>query len=211
MSAELSGLKDLRNIGKNFSDYLYQNKSLELFRMKGPGVESKPGESLTDFKIRFNDYLRNKKEEAVEKLRKKHQTKQFRLERRLDRALQKLEKEQLDVRTKTTDSIISFGVAVVGAFFGRKAFSATNIGKAATGIRSVGRVAKEKSDVKRMEQEVSDIQEELEDLASQLELEIDELVALFSADNYEMETFAIKPRRADIFDLRVALVWEMVA
>lgn len=210
LPSEISGLKDLRGVGKKFSDYLYQNKTLELFRMKGPEIESRPGESVTDFRIRFNDYLRDKKEEAVEKLRKKHQTKQLRLEKRLDRALQKLEKEQVDVRAKTTDSIISFGVAVVGAFFGRKTFSATNIGKAATGIRSVGRVAKEKSDVRRMEQEVSDIQEELEEFAAQVELEIDDLAASFSADNYEMETFAIKPRRADIFDVRMALVWEMI-
>ena len=65
----------------------------------------------------------------------------------------------MDVQTKTTDSLISFGAAVVGAFFGRKAFSAGNIGKAATGIRNVGRVAKEKSDVRLVEQDVVDIAE----------------------------------------------------
>ncbi len=210
LPSQISNSKDLRGVRKVFSNYLYHNKKLELFRMKGHGIESRPGESLTDFKVRFNDYLRDKKEEAIDKLSAKYQTKQTRSEKRLDRALQRLEKEKVDVRAKTTDSIISFGVAVVGAFFGRKTFSASNIGKAATGIRSVGRVAKEKSDVKRMEEEVLNIQEELENLAAQIELEIDELAESFVPDNFEMETFSIKPRRTDIFEVRLAVVWEMI-
>ena len=123
----------------------------------------------------------------------------------------KVEKEQQDVQSKTTDSLISFGAAIVGAFFGRKALSATNISKAATGIRNVGRVGKEKNDVKRAEQEVLDVQEALEELAVEIEEQVMELGDNFEKDNYEIETFAIKPRRSDIFDVRLALVWEMVA
>lgn len=87
--------------------------------------------------------------------------------------------------------------------------SATNINKAATGIRNVGRVSKEKSDVRRAEQAVLDAQAALEELA----VEIEERVIAFGEDyepgNYELETFSIKPRRSDIFDLRLALIWEV--
>ena len=123
---------------------------------------------------------------------------------------QQVEKEQQDVQTKTTDSIISFGAAIVGAFFGRKALSATNISKAATGIRNVGRVSKEKNDVKRAEQAVLDAQVALDELAVEIEDKIMDLGDTYEVDNYEVETFSIKPRRSDIFDLRLALVWEMV-
>lgn len=210
LPSTFSNYKDLRGLAKHLSDYLYQNKRLELYRMKGTGVESTPEESLADFKIRFNDFLREKKETAIEKLRAKYQTKQIRVENKLEKALGKLDKEKGDVKAKTTDSIISFGVAVVGAFFGRKKFSAANIGKAATGMRSIGRVAKEKGDLKRVEQEIVEIQEQLESLALEIETAIDDLAATFTADNYELETFAIKPRRSDIFDVRLALLWEMM-
>ena len=203
--------KDFRGLTKSFADHLYQNKQLELFRVKDSQFESQPDEILRDFKVRFNDYLREQKDDAVEKLKQKYQSQQDRLEQKLNTALDRLEKEKVDVKSKTTDSLISFGVAVVGAFFGRKAFSAANIGKAATGMRSVGRVAKEKGDVKRVEQDVEEIQRSLQELAVEIEEKVTELADSFTADNYEIETFAIKPRRSDIFDVRMVLLWEMVA
>ena len=203
--------KDFRGPTKSFTDYLFQNKQLELFRIKNTDFESLANESLSDFKVRFNDYLRGQKEEAVEKLRARYQIQQERLKQKLNIALDQLEKEKVDVTTKTADSLISFGVAVVGAFFGRKAFSAANIGKAATGMRSVGRVAKEKTDVKRVEESVEEINNSLQELAVEIEEQVKELTNSFSAENYEIETFTIKPRRSDIFDVRVVLLWEMVA
>ncbi|MFT5699569.1 MAG: hypothetical protein ACI8ZB_002429 [Desulforhopalus sp.] len=203
-------LKDLSTLSKSFSDHLYQNKKLELFRVASLSLESESGETVGDFKVRLGDYLREKKEEAVEKLESKYRIKQDRLEQKITSAMAKVEKEEQDVQSKTTDSIISFGAAVIGAFFGRKAFSATNISKAATGIRNVGRVSKEKSDVKRAEQLVLDAQTALDDLATEIEEKVMELGDAYEVDNYEIETFAIKPRRSDIFDVRLALIWEMV-
>ena len=113
------------------------------------------------------------------------------------------------MRSKTTDSLISFGVAIVGAFLGRKALSATNVGRAASGVRSVGRVAKEKSDVRRAEAEVLEVQQELENLAAELENEAVTVAQSFAVGNYPVERFSIKPRRADIFNVEVALLWEM--
>ena len=206
-----SQIGDLRGLSRTFTDFLYQSKKLELFRVKGSDFESYPDENMRDFKVRFNDYLRLQKDQAVIKLKEKYQKEQDRLEQQLNKALDRLEKEKVDVKTKTTDSLISFGVAVIGAFFGRKTFSAANIGKAATGMRSVGRVAKERSDVKRVEQDVEELQTALQELSVEIEQRITELADNFTADKYEIETFTIKPRRSDIFDVRVVLLWEMAA
>jgi hypothetical protein len=203
--------KDLKTFAKTFIDYLYQNSRLELNRVKSEGFESKPGETPGDFKVRFNDYLREKKDEAVEILRQKYQVRQAGFEQKLNRALARLDKEKVDVKSKTADSLVSFGVAVVGAFFGRKAMSAANIGRAATGVRSVGRVVKEKSDVKRAEEEIAEIRQAMEQLSVEIEEKATELAGDFCAENYEIETFAINPRRSDIFDVRMVLLWEMVA
>lgn len=204
-------LKNFRKVSKSFSDYLYQSKRLELFKVSGTRFESVVGEALGDFKARYNDHLREQKENAIENMQKKYRVRHDRLEQKLARALEKLDKEQMDVKTKTTDSIISFGVAVVGALFGRKKISAGNIGKVATGMRSVGRVAKEKSDVKRAERNVEDIQLDIEKLQHEISDNIMSVAGSYDLNSYEVETFSIKPRRADIFDIRMALLWEMVA
>jgi hypothetical protein len=160
--------------------------------------------------VRFNDYLRQQKDQAVEKLREQYRVRQASLEQKMNRALDRLDKEKVDVQAKTADSLISFGVAVVGAFFGRKAMSAANLGRAATGVRSVGRVVKEKSDVKRAEEEIEELRQALSELAAEIEQKASELAETFNIDRYQIETFAISPRRSDVFDVRVALLWEMV-
>ncbi len=212
LPSTIGQMKDFRKLSRGFSEYLYQNHQLELFRVKDADFdfESNTDENMRDFNVRLGDYLRQQKEEAVDKLRKKFLVSQERLEQKLRSALDKLTKEQVDVQAKTTDSLISFGLAVVSAFLGRKVFSASNIGKAATGLRSVGRVAKEKSDVRRVEQDVIRIQNSLHELAVEIEKQVTEVANSFTADKYEIETFSIKPRRSDIFDVRMVLLWEMV-
>lgn len=121
----------------------------------------------------------------------------------------KIDKEKSDVSAKTTDTIISFGTAVLGAFLGRKAISSSTMTRTAGGIRKASRISKEKDDVRRAERAVEELKEELR----LLEEERDEaLLAL--ADEYdpatiEVETFSIKPRRADIFDVNIWLLWDM--
>jgi hypothetical protein len=202
--------KDFKDFARSFHDYLYQNSRLELNRVKGTNFESRPDESPGDFKVRFSDHLRSQKEQAVEMLHTKYQARQAGLAQKLNRAADRLSKEQVDVQAKTADSLVSFGVAVVGAFLGRKALSAANLGRAATGIRSVGRVVKEKSDVRRTEEEIGEIKAAMEDLAAEIEQKALELAVGFDPQRYEIETFAISPRRSDIFDLRMVLLWETV-
>ncbi len=205
----LSSLRTLRQLEREFADYLYQHRRLELFHLPAVGLESRPGESLGDFRVRCNDALRLKKDQTVARLQDGYQSRLARLNERLARAEARLDKERGDVRAKTTDSLISFGVAVVGALFGGgKAMSAGNIGKAATGMRSVGRVTREKEDVRRAEEEVAEARQALEDLSREIEEKVAALAD--STDAEAIGTFTVKPRRTDIFAVQLALLWEMV-
>ena len=209
LPASITALRSLKEYEKSFSDHLYQTERLELFRVSSLKLESRPGESIGDFTVRIADVLREKKDEEVEKLEQKYDDRRKRLEERLTAAMGRLDKEKMDVRAKTTDTLISFGTAVFGALFGRKAISGTNVSRTARGMRGVGRVAKEKGDVDRAEDKVQLLQQEVDELAVQLEQEVEELAETFAVENYEVETFAIKPRRSDIFDVQVCLLWEM--
>ena len=209
LPAAITELKDLSGLQKSFADYLYQSQQLELFRAPALKLESKPGESLGDFKVRLADFLREQKDAAVEALQQKYGTRQKALEQKLAASFDRLAKEKVDVQAKTTDTLISLGVAVVGAFFGRKAMSASTVSRAATSIRGAGRVVKEKSDVQQAEENVVQLQQEQANLAAEIEQKLQELAGSFAVDNFAVETFTLKPRRSDIFALRLALLWEM--
>ena len=121
----------------------------------------------------------------------------------------KIDKEKSDVSSKTADTFISFGTAVLGAFFGRKALSTSTVTRTASSIKKAGLISKEKADVRRAEEAVANIEADIE----QLQFEQDEAIAKiadeFDPAQVETETFTINPRRNDIFDVRVSLLWEM--
>ncbi len=206
-----SALGTLARYQKDFTDYLYQNRRLELFRAPSLKLESRPGEGEADFLVRISDRLRQDKEAAVEKLADRFQLRKERLTKKLDSAYARLEKEKSDVSASTSDTILSFGTAVLGAFLGRKAISSSTMTRTASSIRKAGRIGKEKDDVRRAEQAASQLEAELEELEIEQREALQKLVVSYDPAAVETETFSIKPRRTDIFDVRVCLLWEMAA
>jgi hypothetical protein len=207
---KISALKNFRSLEKDLSNYLYHNQRLYLQRAPSLKMESKPGETEADFRVRIADHQRERKEVAVEKQAAKFQLKRERLEKKLVSAYARLEKEKGDVSAKTTDTILSFGTAVLGAFMGRKKLSSTTMTRTASGIRKAGRIGKEKDDVRRAEEQAAGLELELVELEAEQNRQLEALAESFDPALVETETFAIKPRRSDIFDLEVCLLWEMV-
>ena len=198
----------VRKLQKEFSDFLYYNKKLTLYRNKKLKIESKPDEQMRDFKIRVQELLREKYEEELEKLKEKYEAKEQKLQKRLQRAENRLEKEKDDVSSKTTDTILGFGMTLLDAFLGRKTIKRSTATRAAGSLRSAGRLFKEKEDVKRAQEEIEEINEEIRKLEDELKDEIDALSQVYQIDNYEIESFYIKPRRSDIYDVDLYLCWE---
>ncbi|MFC1832788.1 hypothetical protein ACFL0S_12335, partial [Thermodesulfobacteriota bacterium] len=92
----------------------------------------------------------------------------------------------------------------------RKAVSSSTMTRTASGIRKAGRIGKEKDDVRRAEELAAQLEQELEELESEQAQALEQLAESYDPAGVKTETFAIKPRRSDIFDVRVCLLWEMV-
>ena len=200
--------KDLRAITKEFSNYLYHNKRLKLYRYKDLKIESKHEELKQDFQLRTLALLKEKKDIQIEKLEIKFEKKQIILEKKLNRAEIKLEKEESDVSSKTTDTLLSFGMTILSAFTGRKSFSRSTTSKAGTAMRSAGALYREKDDVQRAKNLIEELENEIYEMQEELKTEIDKLELSYDLENYEIEEFFIKPRRADIYNLELAILWE---
>jgi hypothetical protein len=196
--------KGLKKAKKLLSEMLYQERKLELYRCKALKMESKPHESLRDFKVRVQDTLNDKKEEEIESLKERYEKKESTLLDRLQRAVARVEKEESDVSSRTTDTMISAGMAVLGVLFGRR--STAKIG---TTLNKGSRILKEKGDVDRAQQRVDEIQKKIDDLGYELEEKIDALEEEYDVEHCEIETFSIKPRRSDINIGEIALVWRV--
>ena len=206
----ITSLKNLKPLEKSFADHLYRDQKLTLYRVEKLKLESELYESEEDFRVRVANYLREEKEEEIEKLKEKYAKKRASLEKKLSRALNKLQKEEADVSASTTNTVLSFGMTILDAFLGRSAVKRSTTSKAGTALRSAGRMYREKEDVERAEQRVEEIEEEIEELEEELSEEIEEISDEYTLDNFEIEPFYIKPRRSDIHDIEVAILWESV-
>ncbi|MDZ7818348.1 MAG: DUF87 domain-containing protein [Aliarcobacter sp.] len=200
--------KEIKAIEKDFSDYIYRNTKLTLYKNDALKIVSKQDESLSDFKIRLQDRLNEKIDEEVEKLQLKFQKDNDSIENKLSNLYEKLEREEQQATSTTTDTLISIGTSLLGAFFGKSALTKTNIGKVASSAKGASRILKERNDIKYVEADILQLQEEQKNLQHSLEDEIEKINTSNLSSNYEIEEIFIKPKRSDIYNIKLELLWK---
>ncbi len=204
----IESAKTFRDLKKEFSNFIYHQKLLKLFKVPSLRLESEVYEELSEFKIKVTQILREKKEESTQELKEKYAKKQDILDRRYQKALERLEKEESDVSDRTTDTLMSFGMTILDAFLGRKTIKRSTTSRAGATLRSARKIYNEKDDVQKAEQKVIEIEEDIDALVDDLNTEIDELTQEFKLENHQIKEFYIKPRRSDISDVELVLLWE---
>jgi hypothetical protein len=192
---------------KEFGAWLFRNEQLELWRSPVTGDVSKPGESERDFRVRLQQSGRERRDSQVESLRRKYAPKIAVLQERIRRAEQQREKQQAESRSSQVQAAISVGASILGAFLGRKAISATNIGRATTAIRGAGRVLKESRDVNMAEENVAALQQQLAELQAQFASETEAMTTASDPLREQLEVIRLKPTKANIAIKLVALAW----
>lgn len=193
--------------GKLLKNHFYREEEAVVFKCKSPKVYSEPEESEADFRARLSQLAREERDLQVEKLGKKYASKFATLKRRIQSAEHAIEREKGQFKRSAFDAVISFGSSLLGALFGRKLASRTNVSRAATSARSMSRASQQKGDVARAEEKHATYKEELEALEKQFEEETDELTASFEADALEVEQLSVSPRKSDIQLAPISLLW----
>jgi hypothetical protein len=200
--------KNLKSLKKEFSNFLYTSKRLELFSCPTLKLESKLMQTQRDFQVDIEDRLKEQRDEKAEKLELKFKTKVNRLEDKLLRLEIKLEKEEADVSAKTTDTIVDIGLAVMSAFFGSKTLSSSTMRKGASAFKKGKGVFKEKNDVANVEALIEEVYTDKEELSSQLQKEMQKIEEQLERENHPIKSFYINPRRSDILIKDMAILWE---
>jgi phage host-nuclease inhibitor protein Gam len=194
---------------KDFGQWVMRAERLTLYSAPSLKLTSTAGESELDFKLRISQGARESRDAAVEKLRASYAPKVARLTQRIQTAEQGVAREQDQASQQRTQTMVSFGATVIGALLGRKAVSASTLGRATTAVRGVGRSVKESQDVARASEKLSEAQEELKALEAEINEEIAALTAV-DAGAVAVETIEVKPKRGGVDVRLVALAWKPV-
>ena len=192
---------------KAFADALFKVGKLELLKSSALKATSKQGETEKDFRLRLAQLQRESRDAAAERLRAKYGPKLAAIQDRIRKAQQRVDVEKTQATESKIGTAMSIGAAILGAFLGRKALSATNISKASTAVRSVGRATKESGDVGRAEENVGSLQQQYNELDAQFKAEVDELAAAGDPMTDELERVILKPKKTNINVRSLVLAW----
>jgi hypothetical protein len=191
---------------KSLADHVYRTATLKVFRCPDLKLTSAPGGTEGDFRAHLALVVREKRDEAVDALRRKYASKLGALEDRARKAEQKVAREKEQASQQTVSSALSVGGSLLGALFGGRRGSA--FGKASSAARSMGRIGKERTDVAHAEADAVALQQQHAALEAELAQEIAGLESRFDAAAIPVQVAEIKARKSDSEVTDLALVWQ---
>lgn len=198
-----SNAKNYAGWQKDLVNWIYANQQLQLFCSTSVGQCSQPGETEAAFRARVQHGSREDRDQAVEKLRLKYQSRQSVLEDRLRRAQQSAQREREQSQGQMLSAAVDLGASLFGTLFGRK----KAITAASSAVRSASRVRKDYGDVGRADETVESVQHQLADLNGQVDSEVKALQEQFDLSSGPLETISVKPKKTNITIRLLTLAW----
>jgi hypothetical protein len=150
---------------------------------------------------------RERRDAAVTALRTKWQAKLLQLQDQIRSAEDKREREKTQLNQQRMQTAVGIGTSILGALLGRKALSATNIGRVGTAARSASRWGSDSQDVTRAEESLEVLQKRLEETKREVEAEVARLETNLDASNVALRSVDVAARKSDNAVGEGALVW----
>ena len=204
---EMSNPKNYAGWGTELKQFLYQYLAIVQYKCKQAKLSSEGMESEKDFRLRVRQVFSEQRDQAIEKIRSKYAARAARIEERIRKAQQKIDKEKTQASQSTVQAVISFGGTILSALLGRKLTSITNVQRASTSARSAGRVLSEHADVTRAEEDLAKCQNDMKELEEKLSDEIEAIKTEYPVDSIELESIPLRPKKADLSIAKIVLVW----
>jgi hypothetical protein len=123
------------------------------------------------------------------------------------RAEEKREREKSQLSQQRMQTAVNVGTSILGALLGRKAISATNVGRVGSAARSASRWGQESQDVARAEESIEVLQQRLEETKRAVDAEVAKLESTLDASTISLRAMEVPARKSDIAVGEVALVW----
>jgi hypothetical protein len=202
-----SKVKNYEKWNKELATWIYRNHRIELFESPSLDVASNPGESERDFRVRLQQFARENRDKAVEKLRQRYAPKIAKLEEKKRRTEQVVQREAEQAQSQKYQTAISFGATLLGSFLGRKTVSLGTLGRATTAARGVSRSMKESGDVARAQETLTIVNQQLLDLDGEFQAEAKTLEQSIDQQTEQLEKVSLKPKKTNISVKLLTFVW----
>jgi hypothetical protein len=188
-------------------DQLYRDERATVCYCPSLKRYSQPNVSEGDFRVELKQEAREQRDTEVAKLRGQYAAKLAKQEESIRSAEHRVETEKEQASGASMSAWVSTGTSILGALFGRKKVSVTNITRAGSAARAHTRASQQKGDIGRAEEKLEGEVAEREELEAELEQRVEEIARQYDVESIPIETIEVKPRKTDVTVETVALAW----
>ncbi|HET7810709.1 MAG TPA: hypothetical protein VFL16_09040 [Steroidobacteraceae bacterium] len=192
---------------RSLQSYLYETARARVQWCEAFRTASKPGEPEGDFRARLALAAREQRDAQVAELRKRWQAKLLQLQDQVRRAEERRQREQSQLSQQKMQTAVSIGTSILGALLGRKAISATNLGRVGSAARSASRWGNESRDVDRAEENLDVLRQRLADTQREVDADVARLESSLDSAGITLTSVDVPARKSDIAVGEVALIW----
>ena len=207
LPSALAGPKGYASLATALKSHLGRTSRLMLWAAHEVDAVSRPDETEADFRVRIAQKVREWRDAEIDRVRDRNAAKLATLTDRIDRARQKVERERAEAKNKSMQTYVSIGSAVLGALLGRKTATSTNIGRAATSMRSASRSARQQADVVHAEESLTTLEERRQAIEDEVAAELERIRLESGPERLQLEQIEIPARKTDIAVDDVVLAW----
>ena len=194
--------RELDALKNDLIDHLYRNSSLKLLYSPVLKTYSQPNENERDFRMRLSQSAREKRDQEVDDLNARYETRLRTLQDRLRRAQATVAMKQADAEARKREVMVSAGESVLGMFLGRRSYRA-----ASTTLSKYRQKSAAEMRAQEAAESVETLQKDVEQLQGELQQETAAITARWDEATQKFEEVPVRPNRSDIEVDTVALAW----
>lgn len=193
LAAPLNDDKLLRQLKKDFDDYLYGQAELHLRTNPELDLVAPPEETEEDFQRRCLEAATERRDEEAEELRDEYQKKIENLREKLSREERELAEDEADLSSRRMEELATHAENLLGFLGGSRSRR-----RVSTSLTKRRMTTKAKADVEESEEVIEEFRRQLEELEEELLEELEELDEKWARLGEERGEKVLTPRRKDI-------------
>ncbi len=197
----LNSAREMKNIRKEFSDWLYREQKLTLHQHEELDLIQKAGESLTAFQGRIMQQARENRDEEMDELQDKFQKKLDRISDRIRKEEFQIAEQESEVSQRKTTEWLTAAETLISVFSGRRKSVSSATTKSRMRRKAEHRLAESRADLAALQGDYTELQEELSQ-------QLDEIRNRWEDQKNHITEYQVEPRRVDVKVTAIYLVWK---
>jgi hypothetical protein len=197
----MNSAKELKQVNKDLSDWLYQNKKHITMEHKDLKIYKEQDESNQSFLSRVQQAAREERDEELDTLQEKYEVKFDRIEEKIRKEEQDLDAAKADARDRKTAEMVGIAETIFSVFVRKRSRSISS----ATSKSRMRRKAAQK--VEAAKEDLEELMITQEELEQELKEKVEEIKVKWDTVSLGVTEKEITPRRTDIKVDEMIVAW----